>query len=149
MSTFAVMLFVAVLASVIGSRLDQNTVLLLGGATVGLLVAAPAATLITYLALRRRDDQSPAASTAAPRYSIPMPQSPPQYWVMPTMQPATPPNYMAPVQRQLPPANQQLSWTQPPEFSMPPRRKFYMIGDGGEVEELMDESSAEPGFSFS
>lgn len=31
---------------------------------------------------------------------------------------------------------------------MPPRRKFYMIGDGGEVEELMDEASAEPGFSF-
>lgn len=147
MSTFAVMLFVAVLASVIGSRLDQNTVLLLGGATVGLLVAAPAATLITWLALRRRDEQAPA-NAAAPRYSIPMPQSPPQYWVMPTVQPATPPNYMAPVQRQLPPANQQLSWTQPPEFSMPPRRKFYMIGDGGEVEELMDDAAGEPGFSF-
>lgn len=78
-------------------------------------VAAPAATLITWLALRRRDEQSPA-NTAAPRYSIPMPQSPPQYWVMPTVQPATPPNYMAPTQRQMPPANPQLSWTQPPEF---------------------------------
>ncbi len=144
-STFAVMLFAGVLASVIGSRLDQSTVLLLGGATLGLLVAAPAAAVITYLAIRRRDDQSFEHST---RHSAPMPQSPPQYWVMPSVQPQpmAQTNFMAPQQRQLAPTSQ-LTWTQPPEFNMP-RRKFYMIGDGGEVQELTDDANTEPSLSF-
>lgn len=144
LSTFAVMLFAGVLATVIGARLDQNTVLLLGGATLGLLVAAPAAAVITYLAVRKRDEQSFERS---PRYSTPLPQNPPQYWVMPNMQPQPVPqtNYMPP-QRQLPSATGQLTWTQPPEFNMP-RRKFYMIGDAGEVQELSDDAG-EPSLSF-
>ena len=145
LTTFAVMLFAGVLASVIGARLDQNTVLLLGGATLGLLVAAPSAAVITYLALRRRDEQSFARS---PNYSAPMPHNPPQYWVMPSVQtqPIPTTNFMPP-QRQLPAANPQLTWTQPPEFNMP-RRKFYMIGDAGEVQELNDDSQLEPNLSF-
>jgi hypothetical protein len=120
-----VIFFSVILAGFVGIKVDQTTIALLGGAFIGLVVAIPTTALIIMIGMRRKDDV-PADRQA--RYHAPMPQSPPQYWVMP-QQP-----YMA----REPQHYQQLQ--QPiaaPEYMLPQsRRRFYMIGEGGEVKEI-------------
>ena len=142
----SVILFFVVLGLVIGTRMDQNTIALLGGTTIGLLIASPCAAVITYLAMRNRDDHSFERN---PRYSAHMPQSPPQYWVVPQhMQMQQPAQQMA--QPQLPNQNA-YAYRQPTaEYVLPAtRRRFYMIGEAGEVQELDETvgSVTEPSFA--
>ncbi len=119
-----VIFFLVILAGFIGIKVDQMTIALLGGAFIGLIVAIPTTALIITIGMRRKDE--PPAERQA-RYQAPMPHSPPQYWVMP-QQPY--------VVRE--PLYQQLQ--QPiaaPDYMLPQsRRRFYMIGEGGEVKEI-------------
>ncbi len=54
----AVVLFFVVLALTIGTRMDQNMIALLGGTTIGLLIAAPCTAIVTYLAFRGRNEST-------------------------------------------------------------------------------------------
>lgn len=125
-----IVFFSVVLAGFVGSRVDQTTIALLGGTFIGLLVAVPATLLVVLISHRRRDEQN-QQQPAAPRYSTHMPPSPPQYWVMP-QQPydvrVVSPQQMMPQLNAGIPA---------PEYMLPmSRRRFYMIGEGGEVKEI-------------
>ncbi len=111
-----------VFAAFAGSRVDQITIALLGGVFIGLLISVPSALLAMALILRRRD-----AQIDPPRPTMPTPPSAPTYWPPP------------------PPSNAYLAkpnaypWLPgaPPEFSLPaPRRRFYVIGESGEVREI-------------
>ncbi len=116
--------FFVVLGLVIGSRMDQNTIALLGGTTIGLLIAAPCAAIVTYLAVRSRDELSAPRTTSAPTYYVVPQAGAPALPALPTQQhflPITSPPY------------QQTSAS----FALPPQRKFYLIGGGGEVSELL------------
>lgn len=130
----SLVLFSIVLAGFVGSRVDQITIALLGGTFIGLLVAIPSSLLVMVLMTRRRDDdryERPQRYTSQPSH---LPPSPPQYWVMPnqtqqaydvrvSQTPASPPQVQAPIVA--------------PEYMLPMnRRRFYMIGEGGEVKEI-------------
>ena len=121
-----VIFFSIMLAGFVGMKVDQMTIALLGGAFVGLVVAIPTTALIMIVGLRRRDDISPDRTQ---RYHSPLPQNPPQYWVMPQQ----------PYAVREPGANyhQLQQPSAAPEYMMPlSRRRFYMIGEGGEVKEI-------------
>ena len=140
----AVILFFAVLGLVIGTRMDQNTIALLGGTTIGLLIATPCAAVVTYLAVRNRDDHT---YERGPRYTSHMPQSPPQYWVVPQhmqmQQPVQP-------QPQLQTPNAYAVRQPTNEYVLPAvKRRFYMIGETGDVQELDETvgSVSEPMFA--
>lgn len=121
-----VVFFAVILAGFVGIKVDQTTIALLGGAFVGLIVAIPTTAVIMMISLRRRDD-APAERQA--RYHSPMPQNPPQYWVMP-QQPYV-------VRDPYPHAQQMQQPISAPEYMLPQsRRRFYMIGEGGEVKEI-------------
>ncbi len=51
-------LFMVIIAFIVGSRIDQNTVSILSGAFIGVLVAAPCAAIVTLVAVRRREATS-------------------------------------------------------------------------------------------
>ncbi len=123
----AVILFFVVLGLVIGSRMDQTTIALLGGTTIGLLIAVPCSAIVTYLAIRNRDEQGYGQSR---HYSQP-PQTPPQYWVV----------QQSPNMPQAQPQHNTLPTGQPTEsFTLPPRRKFYLIGESGDTSEIQPET---------
>jgi hypothetical protein len=134
----SIIIFSIVLAGFIGARVDQMTIALLGGTFIGLVVAIPATVLVVLVATRRREE---ASIERTQRYSAPMPQSPPQYWVMPNQ--AYDPRMTQVMQM---PQSQQLQ--QPiaaPEFMLTAsRRRFYMIGEGGEVKEIESPRDADP-----
>jgi hypothetical protein len=127
----SIVFFSVVLAGFIGARVDQTTIALLGGAFIGLIVAVPATVLVVLVAIRRRDD---GFGERPLRHSAPMPQSPPQYWVMPS------PHYdlRVPSPMQAPVVQGKLQ--QPlvaPELMLPAvRRRFYVIGESGDVREI-------------
>ncbi len=138
----AVVCFFVVLGLTIGTRMDQNTIALLGGTTIGLLIAAPCAAIVTYLAVRNRDDHSYERN---PRYNSPMPQNPPQYWVVPQHM-----QMQQPAQQQLPPVAAYGLRQPTSEFVLPAtKRRFYMIGETGDVQELDDAIStiADPNYA--
>ena len=140
----AVVLFFIVLGLTIGTRMDQNTIALLGGTTIGLLIAAPCAAIVTYLAVRNRDDHSYERN---PRYNSPMPQNPPQYWVVPQHMQMQPPQSL---QQQLPAASPYANRQPTSEYVLPAaKRRFYMIGETGDVQELDDAIStvADPNYA--
>jgi hypothetical protein len=134
----SIIIFSIVLAGFIGARVDQMTIALLGGTFIGLVVAIPATVLVVLVATRRREE---ASIERAQRYSAPMPHSPPQYWVMPNQ--AYDPRMTQVMQM---PQSQQLQQPiAPPEFMLPSsRRRFYMIGEGGEVKEIEAPREADP-----
>ena len=130
----AVVLFFIVLGLTIGTRMDQNTIALLGGTTIGLLIAAPCTAIVTYLAVRNREDHSYERN---PRYNSPMPQNPPQYWVMPQHMQMQPPQQA--LQQQLPSVSPYAIRQPTAEYVLPAaKRRFYMIGETGDVQELDD-----------
>ena len=57
-AAIAVVLFFVALAIVVGVKMDQNTIALLGGTTLGLLIATPCAAIATYVSMKQRDDES-------------------------------------------------------------------------------------------
>lgn len=136
-----VVFFSVMLAGFVGLKVDQTTIALLGGAFIGLVVAIPTTALIMLVGLRKRDDGPQATQ---PRYQAPLPQNPPQYWVMPQGVPQT-----AYTVREPAPHYQAL---QPgmaaPEYLLPQsRRRFYMIGEGGEVKEIEAPQGRDDGFN--
>jgi hypothetical protein len=133
--SIAIVIFAVVIAFIVGSRIDQTTVAMLGGTVVGILVAAPAGALVTFALMRRRTEASQQYDRVQ-RPTVPLPQNPPQYWVLPPqMQPDA--AYM----------QARLNTTQSgaPAWQMGgdgtqylprPRRRFYVIGESGEVRDL-------------
>jgi hypothetical protein len=116
--------FSIMLAGFIGARVDAFTITLLGGAFLGLMVAVPT-TLVTMLLINRK--QGVTFNDTQWRYSAPLPQSPPQYWVMP--QPVAQPMPM--MNPQL--TNPNMAWSTGMDM---PRRRFYVIGEAGDVNEV-------------
>lgn len=117
----AIILFFVILAVVIGTRIDQYTIALLAGATLGLIIAAPGAALITYLAIRlgREETRRPDMGS---HYGMPMP--PPGWFGYPARQPhAYRPAMDAAAE----------------SFALPPRRRFYLIGEAGQATEIEPE----------
>jgi len=119
------------------TRVDASTIALLSGTAIGVLVAGPCAAAITWLAVRRREDT--VQRERYNRNSAPMPSEPPQYWVVPgervvldarngRLQPGTPAPWsgMGTTDAYLP----------------RPRRRFFMIGESGDQQELRDPASA-------
>jgi hypothetical protein len=140
-SAISIVIFSIVLAGFIGSRVDQMTIALLGGTFIGLVVAIPATVLIVVIAMRKRDEASVERTHrySTPNYSAPMPPSPPQYWVMPNQayDPRATQVVQMPQQLQQPIAA--------PEFMLPAtRRRFYMIGEGGDAQEIEAPHNADP-----
>jgi hypothetical protein len=134
-AALSIVFFSIVLAGFVGARVDQTTIALLGGTFIGLLVAIPTTALIVLIVMRRRED---IVSERTPRYSAPMPPNPPQYWVAS--------NQPHDVRGQVyqPPAPQLREPIAAPEFMLPAaRRRFYMIGESGEVREIEAPQSAD------
>lgn len=136
--TFFLVTFVAGLAVVIGARLDQLTLSLLGGVMVGVAVAAPIASLVTYLALRHRSADSFTTGYAQPcQQHNPQPISP-QFILLPP-----PSNYQAPLNARS--TSSPTPMYQPVEpFSMAQKRRFYIIGGDGAATELLPEPEQSP-----
>ena len=145
----AVVLFFIVLGIVVGTKMDQNTIALLGGTTLGLVIATPCVAIATYVSMRRRDEHSYERS---PRSMAPMPQNPPQYWVVPPqMQQQHQQNGMPQMQQQLPqPMAMGAYGMRPstPEYMLPAKRRFYIIGETGEVQELDEGNPSMPTHNF-
>lgn len=134
----SLVLFVAIFAAFLGARIDQTTIALLGGTLIGLLIGV-LATLLVVLAVRRRDEVHYDRSA---RCAAHMPPSPPQYWSLP----ATPmsPHDARPLQT-MPPSVLQPSIPASDYMLTPVRRRFYMIGEDGEMREI--EASHSDGLS--
>ncbi|HEY3289581.1 MAG TPA: hypothetical protein VGK87_05595 [Anaerolineae bacterium] len=155
--TVSIVIFAVIIAVVVGTRIDQNTVSVLSGALIGIITAAPFAAILTFALLRRKGDNTstPVATSyeRSLRSNVPYPQNPPQYWVMPQQ--------FAPTQAQTMLASP-AKWPSPDDaYSMRPRRRFYVIGENGEprmVDEEITEKEAvtegyeqyghEPGAAF-
>lgn len=123
--------FSIVLAAFIGSRMDQLTIALLGGTFIGLLISIPSVLLIVVLALRRRDGGE-SVRYERPRFTH-MPPSPPQDRATPTLTDA--PYYGE--MHSPPPMTQARASFAAPEYVLPTtRRRFYLIGESGEISEI-------------
>jgi hypothetical protein len=135
-----IMLFAIVMGGFVGARADQTTIALLGGTLIGLLVAVPATAVAVAVSMRRRQERVPDVTQ---RYSAPMPPSPPPYWAMP---PSVDPRLgYAPLPPTVPAALPQPMSA--PEYLLPAtRRRFYMIGDSGQVQEIESPPDAGDGY---
>jgi hypothetical protein len=138
-TSVAIVIFVTVIAFAVGSRIDQNTISVLSGAVIGILVATPCAAIITFLLVHRKDQNGVSVYERQIRHSAPLPQNPPQYWVLPQQfAPMINPAY----------GNQALGagtpgWQmqQNGVQALPrPRRRFYVIGESGE-QKVVDEGA--------
>src|ERR1700674_1613419 len=93
-TSVAIVVFATIVAFIIGSRIDQNTISLLSGTLIGILVTAPCAAIITFVLVRRRESNTLSGYDRSVRQSVPLPQNPPQYWVLPQQfQPGRNPAY--------------------------------------------------------
>jgi hypothetical protein len=141
--SIAIVIFATIVAFVVGSRIDQNTISLLSGTMIGILIATPGAAIITFVLLRRRENNAASGYDRSLRHSAPLPQNPPQYWVLPqTMQPMRAGAY--PVNA-IPAGITAMGWPMAPgmggeemNYLPRPRRKFYVIGENGEPKALDD-----------
>jgi hypothetical protein len=145
----AIVIFAAVLAVFVGSRVDQFAMSMLAGAFLGLFIAIPTTLLATLLITRG----APRGHDRSWYHSSPLPQSPPQYWTVPNRPQPQPPvaqaqmHMMVPQQGQLPYAmpyagmltNNAIPWQMPEQA----QRKFYVIGESGAMEEIHAASEAE------
>jgi hypothetical protein len=132
-----IVLFAVVLAAFVGVRVDQVTLALLGGMFIGTIIAIPC-TLAGAFLFMKQNERKPSERAFAS--SAPMPQSPPQFWVMPNQTPAVDPRL------QLTQSNLQIPTpTRLSDFNTPSPRRFYMIGETGEMQEI-EASSNESGF---
>ncbi|HEY3341110.1 MAG TPA: hypothetical protein VGK81_03790 [Anaerolineae bacterium] len=139
-----IILFATVIAFIVGSRIDQNTVSLLSGAMVGIVIAAPCAVLVTFIAVRRRENNNISVYERSIRHGYQMPPSPPQYWVMP-------PQFQASAQTApaIPGGLSMSAWPGSPE-QLPalPRRRFYVIGENGEPTPVDNEAATDAAYPF-
>jgi len=119
----AIVLFFVVLGAMVGARIDQTTIALLGGTVIGLAIAIPCTALVTYIVFKARAESSSHAHHSQP----------PQQWIMP-------PNYPT---AQTPTHHTAVSPTSQPysePFVLPPQRRFYIIGENGEASEITSDS---------
>lgn len=124
-SAIGILLFAAVLAYVVGTRIDKETISLLSGTAIGILVATPCASLITWILVKRRyDDDRRKLEPTRTSYHFNRGAVDPQNWVAPQVYPY-PQGYQQGYP-QLPPGDM---WQQPR-----PQRQFRVIG-GDEVSE--------------
>ncbi|MCC7208341.1 MAG: hypothetical protein IT323_13620 [Anaerolineae bacterium] len=72
-TSVAIIIFAAVIAFVVGSRIDPRTVSLLSGTVIGILVAAPCATIITWVLTHRGDITAALARVSQPVQPPPLP----------------------------------------------------------------------------
>ncbi|MBX7214826.1 MAG: hypothetical protein K1X39_12500 [Thermoflexales bacterium] len=133
-SAVALIIFATVLAFVIGSRMEQSTIVLLSGAAVGILLCAPSAAILTYSAMRRRDANAAVREVRVPRFTTPLPTETPAYWAMPQMPYVIDPRRMS--QGLMPGTSY---GAMDPNYQLPARRRFYVIGEGGEASEVGEE----------
>ena len=148
-SAIGIVLCGIVFGIVAGSRIDQSTITLLSGTLVGLAVGAPCAAIITWLAIRRREDEWKARERAI-RQQMQM-QPPPPAWDVrlpaPPMENALLGQLAALAQLQQfqgqgTGAGAGYGAGGYPQVFLPrPPRKFYEIGDDGEAHEMADDSS--------
>ena len=125
--TIVTCVFSAGVAVAIGVQLDQDHVSILSGFMIGAVLGAPVASIITYLALRRRQIE---AITVSNRPNLPStPALPPQVVYLPT------PTAYQPMPPRATTTRQSEAWQSEP-FVVPLRRKFYIIGDSGETSEI-------------
>ena len=124
-SAIALIIFAVVLAFVVGTRMEQATIILLSGAAVGILVCAPCAAFITFAAMKRRDGA--VRDERMTRYTAPLPQEPPTYWSLPSGP------FMVDARRFAPGLPAGNGGYADVGYTMPARRKFYVIGESGEV----------------
>ena len=141
-----VILFATIIAFIVGSRIDQSTVSLLSGAVIGILVAAPCAVLVTFIAVRRRETNNMSMYERPMRHGYQMPPNPPQYWILP-------PQFQAPTQtaQALAAGMSMSAWPGNPEnmqYLPRPRRRFYVIGENGEPKPLENEVATDAAYSF-
>jgi len=126
----SLVLFSVVLAAFVGSRMDQITIALLGGTFIGLMVAIPSALLVMVLMTRRREEDR----YDRPRYTAHMPPSPPQYWTMP--HPADATGHFHAGQLPMQPGSPQPAIGATEYVPPAVRRRFYLIGESGEIQEI-------------
>ena len=140
----SIVIFVTITGIVVSTRIDQNTVAVLSGAVIGIITAAPFAAILTLMLIRRRENNNNSIVTSYDRQmrgSVPLPQNPPQYWVLP-QQFAGAPNVQYGQQSQ-PALPGPAQWSANPDaYTMRSRRRFYVIGENGEPR-LMDETMAD------
>ena len=141
-----IILFATIIAFIVGSRIDQNTVSLLSGAMVGILIAAPCAILVTFIAVRRRENNNISIYERSLRHGYQMPPNPPQYWVMP-------PQFQAPTQTApaIPGGMSLAGWpgsNEEMQYLPRPRRRFYVIGENGEPKPIENEAATDATYPF-
>ncbi|HQV28151.1 MAG TPA: hypothetical protein PLG23_08685 [Thermoflexales bacterium] len=124
-SAIALIIFAVVLAFVVGTRMEQATIVLLSGAAVGILLCAPCAAFITFAAMKRREGAP--RDERLQRYTAPLPQEPPTYWSLPSGP------FMVDARRFAPGLPAGNAGYADAGYAMPARRKFYVIGESGEV----------------
>lgn len=122
---FALLMFCAVFAVVIGGRLDESVITLIGGIVIGCLLAAPVAAILMFVVLRRREASSMPQSPVAP------PQSATQFLVLPPMYGGQMP--------QVPPMTSRRELAE--SYSLPVKRRFYLIGEDGQATEIQPDDS--------
>jgi hypothetical protein len=145
-TSIAIVLFAAIIAVNVGTRIDQFTLTMLGGAFLGLLIAVP--TTLTAMLLLTRAQNQPRYFERGERdratHNVTLPPSPPQYWVMPTQPPVAAQAGQPPL---LANANTAVHWNLTPEnLGIAPRRKFYVIGESGTMEEIHGPDDQDSGF---
>jgi hypothetical protein len=131
------LLFVVIVATTIGSRMDQHTISVLAGTASGFMVASVSIGGVAYVIGRKQAAPPPQPGV---RYVSPMPQMPPNFAVLPMA--------FAP-QTSYPQMAQPGQWGSsaasafvPPAYQIGAPRKFFVIGASGEVHELADLDSA-------
>jgi hypothetical protein len=106
-----IVLAMSILAYMLGTRMDQNTMSMIGGTLIGLVVSAPVVCICVFVTMRVK--MSPPRQDYDPGYRM---QAPPQYWVQP------------------PTEADQLQ--QPYQPYTPAPRKFYTIGMDGQPSQI-------------
>ena len=141
-----IVLFAAIIAIIVGQRIDQNTVSLLSGAMIGVLVAAPCAGLVAFIAARRRENNNQSGYERSIRHGYQsgyqLPPNPPQYWVLP-QQFQTPQAVAAGMNAAGWPGSQEQM-----QYLPRPRRRFFVIGENGEPKPLENEAVNDASYPF-
>ena len=125
---FALVMFCAIFAAVIGARLDESVITLIGGIVLGSLIAAPLTAILTMLMVRRRE----AAA---------MPQQPPVFQHPPAPQFLVLPPMYGPPNAQLPQTPSRREIAEP--YSLPAKRRFYLIGEDGQPTEIQPDEEVD------
>jgi|GEM_PF-1468930 len=135
-----IVIFATIIGFAVSTRIDQDTISVLSGAVIGIVTAAPFAAILTMVLMRKRDNRMVTSYERQMHSSVPMPQNPPQYWVMPQQVAAMNNSAFGQQQAALAAPGQWQSGAD--AYMMRPRRRFYVIGENGEPR-MMDAGAAD------